>query len=376
MTETQQQRTLFSFPAIPPGPPSRRNWYQELLDDPECQNDPKKVQEAYESHRHAILSRSIGEFRSLARSISEDIPTLITPDVALIQHVSRQMAGSKAHEPFPLSPANCLVFWARPPHFILELMESIQSGLSSLAGRDLYLVPLPHMHLSVMELSHRHPIAHLRAVYNVVGESLLHTMADVPFTKYKESQGRSVARLIKPQLMMDRAGVAVTFVPDYSPQEGMDNSGQDITKNNPFTYHHLRASMQELALSSGIEIDTSYTAPSAHITIARFVSSHFFDGGEKHATSPPVPISPPTEQSPLSPSGNQNQRRVQKAEQWVDLIHGINEELGKQSEDPVFKEQLEWVVGQQRGLELQLGYVKFGRETERAEMVGQAVPLA
>lgn len=40
MTELHQQRPLFSFPAVPPGPPSRRNWYQELLDDPGCHNDP------------------------------------------------------------------------------------------------------------------------------------------------------------------------------------------------------------------------------------------------------------------------------------------------------------------------------------------------
>ncbi|GAD99413.1 hypothetical protein TERG_04420 [Paecilomyces variotii No. 5] len=227
-----------------------------------------------------------------------------------------------------------------------------------------------------MELSHRHPISHLRAVYNVVGDHLLRTMVDLPFAKYKESHGRSMARLIRPQLMMDRAGVAVTFVPDFSQAKTAESNGQGITDDDPFTYHHLRASLQDLALSSGIEIDTCYTTPSSHITIARFVSSHFFDGGGKNAASPPGPISPPTEQLPLSPSGDQNQRRVRKAEQWVELIHGINEELEKQSEDPILKEQLEWVVGQENGLEVQLGYVKFGREAKRAEMVGQAIPLA
>ncbi|KAL1859382.1 hypothetical protein Plec18170_002498 [Paecilomyces lecythidis] len=201
-------------------------------------------------------------------------------------------------------------------------------------------------------------------------------MVDVPFAKYRESQGRSMARLIKPQLMMDRAGVAVTFVPDDSQAKSTDNDGNGITGDDPFTYHHLRASLQDLALSSGVEIDTCYTTPSAHITIARFVSSHFFDGGGMHASSPPGPISPPTEQFPLSPSGDQNQQRVRKAEQWVELIHGINDELEKQSEDPILKDQLGWVVGQENGLEVQLGYVKFGREAKRAEMVGKAVPLA
>lgn len=312
----------------------------------------------------------------MAKSISEDIPTLITPDSALIQHLSQQGTDLRTHEPFPLSPANCLVLWARPPSFILNLIESIQNGLYSLAGRDLYLVPLSHMHLSVLELSHRHPISHLRAVYNAVGEPLLRTMVDIPFTKYTESQGRSVARLVKPQLMIDRAGVAVTFVPDDSLQDEIDgDSAPNITKNEPFTYHHLRSSLNSLALSSGVEIDTCYTAPSAHITIARFVSSHFFDGGPHHAVSHSASVPPPPEQpTPSYSSADLVQKRIQKAEQWVELIHGINDELRKQAEDPTLRKQLSWVVGQEKGLEVQLGYVKFGRDTDRAEIVGQALP--
>ena len=32
--------TLFTFSGLPAGPPSRRNWYKELLDHHDCQGSP------------------------------------------------------------------------------------------------------------------------------------------------------------------------------------------------------------------------------------------------------------------------------------------------------------------------------------------------
>lgn len=34
------QVPFFTFPPQQPGEPSTRNWYQELLDHPECANNP------------------------------------------------------------------------------------------------------------------------------------------------------------------------------------------------------------------------------------------------------------------------------------------------------------------------------------------------
>jgi len=88
--------------------------------------------------------------------------------------------------------------------------------------------------------------------------------------------------------------------------------------------------MQDLALESGVSIDTCYTAASAHVTLGRFIGDSW--AGEKG-----------------------------KREEFVDLVTRINGEL-----ENVGAEE-EWEVD---ALELQLGYLKFGVEREKAEMLG------
>lgn len=295
----------------------------------------------------------------------------IKPDMALVEHLSRVETSD---EPVPTSSANCLVFWARPPSSILKLIESVQLRLHSLVGKDLHLIPLPHVHLSVLELSHRHSISHLRNVYNAVGGELLQKMLDISLLADVHSGERASAPwLVKPQLMVDSTGVAVTFVPDCddAPKNNKEEEGSNMpeTTTNPFTYHHLRASMQTLALTSGVEIDTCYTAATAHITIARFISSNFFDMGDEDDRAPNG-LQPMSFPSHDTIGGHVKTERVA---QWIELVEKINFELREQFETPEAKGMLEWVVGQEAGLEVQLGYVKYGREAKRAEMVGRSI---
>lgn len=129
-------------------------------------------------------------------------------------------------------------------------------------------------------------------------------------------------------LLFDQRGLALSFVP--------------ATGHAPYkTYHHLRAALQACALSTGLSIDTCYTAPTAHITLGRFVGTAAFFGAQKAGVA-----------------------RMQ----FVAEVRRINAELrewwGREDEGG-------WVVGGESGLECQLGYLKFGRGAEHAEAVGR-----
>ncbi|PYI17323.1 hypothetical protein BO99DRAFT_404344 [Aspergillus violaceofuscus CBS 115571] len=343
----------FTFPPQQPGEPSTRNWYQELLDHPECANNPTKIQEAYESFRIASLERSIGLLHPSGRDGSTDSrnsshsgpPTSqrITPDEALIRYLKWQTDetdGAQEIEKLSKRDVNCLVIWTRPDPSTTRLLLDIQQRLAQLVGSDLHLTPHSSLHLSIIELSHRHPIAHLREVYAHIGESQLKALLDTPRNEYHQEQ-RHIARLVKPKLLFDKLGVAISFVPAAD-----DNAG-------PYTYHHLRNQLHTMALQSGVSIDTCYTAPIAHVTLGRFVGTAFFQGGEAGIGDDP---------------GKLEEQERRATERWVDLITEINEDLERECLG-----QVVWEVGQRTALEVQLGYIKFGRGVEEAELVG--VPI-
>jgi hypothetical protein len=190
---------------------------------------------------------------------------------------------------------------------MISLIQSLQSRLSSLIGSDLHLIPSQDLHLSVIELSHRHSVAHLRSVVNEIGTSRIQNMLNLLSGLDRKPS------LVYPQLNIDKMGMAISFVP---------------SSQQSYTYHHLRADMHGKALESGISIDMCYTAPSAHVTIGRFVGNGSFE---------------------------EEERRIE----FVGLVEEINGEL-----------KGEWVVGEDEGLELQLGYLKFGRARARGDMCG------
>ena len=202
---------------------------------------------------------------------------------------------------------------------------------------DLYAVPTTDLHLSILELSHQHTLAHLRAVHALLGPTLVSSMLNLPHRdpsafSHRASSPSAVAapKLVRPLLVFDQRGLALTFVPAApAPRR---------------TYHHLRAALQAHALSSGLAIDTCYTTATAHITLARFVGTDAFfdrDGGDGSAA----------------------------AQRFVDLIHRVNEGL-RVAWEAGDKDDGSWTVGGEAGLELQLGYLKFGRAREAADAVG------
>jgi hypothetical protein len=240
----------FSFPALEAGPPSRRNWYQELLDHPDC-HGAQQVSEAYEAHRTAYLSKNLQDLVSAKNSV--------TANKALNAYLDRQQHPDQPVGPLgePLSDMdiNCLGISTRPPPAIISLIQSLQTQLSTLIGPDFYAMPESLLHIAMVELAHRHTIAYLSSISAAVGPTRLQTMLNLVSTL------PSKPRLVSPRLSFDAGGIALTFIPDPA---------------QTYTYHHLRADMHAIALESGGAFDMCYTAPSAHVTLGRFGGDEWF----------------------------------------------------------------------------------------------------
>lgn len=233
---------------------------------------------------------------------------------------------------------NCFCIWARPDERTLAIIQAAQARLKGLAGPDLHLIPAEDMHLSVIEVSHRHTVPFLREVSSFVGEELLSKLLSVA------SGVEQQPRLIKPMLLFDKGGVALSFVP------ASDSQNREEGQDEGYTYHHLRTQLLTKLLETGMAIDTCYTAPIAHVTIARFVDDRLFN-----------------------PSADWPRTKEERVQEWIDLIQDLNRELKSRywgDENDTGSERFEWVVGKEKSLEAQLGYIKFGRPRRTALMVG------
>lgn len=307
-----------------------------------------KIQEAYEHFRASSLARSISSFYENSTAEDGQSTQFITPDAALIRYLRLQKESDGRHheiEELSNQDANCLVIWARPETKILNLLVKVQSCLSNLVGpgeydtsdtptiysflfADLYLIPPADMHLSVIELSHRHSVNQLRSVYEKVGIAQSMRLLDVPRAEYNIN--KNPIRLVKPMIIFDKVGVAVAFVP----------------AEDSYSHHHFRNQLHTMALATGVAIDTCYTAPLAHVTVARFIGNAFFEASDQGGTI---------------------EAKRRRMETWIGVIEQMNEDLREHWDD------LAWVIGEEKPLEIQLGYVKFGRQTEKADLVGSTL---
>lgn len=143
-------------------------------------------------------------------------------------------------------------------------------------------------------------------------------------------------RLIKPRISYDSAAIALSFVPAVG--EGTNDEWRK--RNDRYTYHHLRRDLFDKVTAAGIDVAGRYAVPSAHITIARFISH---DGSDR--------------------AGNAIDHR--HISEFVKRLEEINEGL-KFKYWP--KDNLEnstrageWCVGEEKGLELIKGTIWYGK---------------
>lgn len=144
------------------------------------------------------------------------------------------------------------------------------------------------------------------------------------------------ARLVKPLLSYDNQAIALSLLP-ASENDIRDDSAA-ITAS--YTYHHLRRDLYNLCTSAGVDVGSRYVAPSAHLTIARFVTTGTSDEGDKHQLS-----------------------SVAGMARWVAELDDINTWLRKEywpKPGSTASIEGEWVVGEGKGLECRAGTLWYG----------------
>lgn len=152
-------------------------------------------------------------------------------------------------------------------------------------------------------------------------------------------------RLIKPVVNYDASAMALSFVPAAGEKARSQTHSLD---DDTYSYHHLRRDFYDRSADTGIDVISRYITPSAHITIARFITQEGF-----------------LLENPGS-DGSRVDREQLKA--LVEKIEHINQKLQQkywpsEDTDSTVASKGEWLVGQEKGVELCGGASWYGGGT-------------
>ncbi|KAG0646916.1 hypothetical protein D0Z07_6198 [Hyphodiscus hymeniophilus] len=284
------------------------NPYDALIEA--CEDDPALIQARYDIHR------TTRNGQQKAKLLSSEFSGLILDPVL-------QKLVDPAIQPGFQDPRHCIVFWARPPAHIRALVDRIQQELLSSAP-NLWLMPLERLHLTALEITHSLTSPEIQSILTAMGPSTIEKMTDYTYSRR--------ARLTKPILSYDGAAVALSFLPAAGELLPASSPQGRTKEDDRFTYHHLRRDLFNIALASGVSIDSRYVVPSSHITVGRFLTQGDHDEKEK----------------------------MQK---WFEKIAEINGWLEREfwprneEERDVRKE---WLVGDGKGLDCREGALWYG----------------
>lgn len=263
---------------------------------------------------------------------------------------------------------NCLVFWARPPEHVIQLASYLQRWLKKAAPGmytpscphsellqqcrpanrwtcpclDLWLMPSHRMHMTTLEVTHSRTPDEISNLVSGIRPAIP-IITNLTYTRR--------CRLVKPMLSYDLSALALSFLPaageiilaptQLPPGQQQQQHGECATTANgdEYTYHHLRRDVFYLLRQAGVEVDSRYVLPSAHITIGRYLTETDHDTREKRET-------------------------------WVRTIEEINKWLETEVWDTERGSYVgEWMVGQERGLDARSGTLWYGGG--RTLMVGE-----
>lgn len=181
--------------------------------------------------------------------------------------------------------------------------------------------------MTALEVAHSLTESEIEGVLHIM-EPMIPKITDYPFDHR--------AKLVKPSLNYDTQAIALSFLPasDEAMPEALDGSAIQ------YTYHHLRRDLYDRCKSSGVAIGSRYVVPSAHLTLARFVTKENLAKGDQS-------------QAPSSA----------EMIKWVSRLEDINtwlqDEYWPESRSAT-KTEGEWVVGDERGLDCRVGTVWYG----------------
>lgn len=189
-----------------------------------------------------------------------------------------------------------------------------------------------NLHTTVLEVAHSVTETQIEDLIQILQSSTNITKAQIA----EHTIGHRT-RLLKPMVSFDSAALALSFVP----AAGECSTERSDGHNDNYTYHHLRRDIFDMVRQTNVPVASRYSVPSAHVTIARFITHEGFlvDG-----THP----------------GQLDHSRVKLL---VDKIGDINEKLKSAywpQPDGTNPEGGEWVVGQDKGLVIRRGRLWYG----------------
>ncbi|RMZ88424.1 hypothetical protein DV736_g4338, partial [Chaetothyriales sp. CBS 134916] len=297
-----------------PSTPVTSNPYDGLIQATD--NDPMKLQERYQLHRVTRNAQQKAEI--LADNFSGWV---------LDEHLTK-LEGPQRDGNYQ-DTRYCLVFWARPPQKVKNLTQIIQQKLKD-AAPGLWLMPIDNLHMTALEVTHSKTEAEIENLVSIL-ESSYKSIADRKLDQHGP-------RLIKPMLSYDSAALALSFVPAAGELPPADRSaGED-----KYTYHHLRRDLYTQITNTGIQVDSRYVVPSAHLTIARFNTPNPFGD------------------DPLDTSINID---IHTRRHWLNELEMINKwleaEFWPEGHDKIMPGG-EWLVGEEKGLDFRKGTLWYG----------------
>lgn len=172
------------------------------------------------------------------------------------------------------------------------------------------------LHMTALEVTHSKTPSEIENLVKIL-EPSVQSIADYTY------QHR--ARLIRPMLSYDSAAIALSFEPAAG-QESKE------TNSEAFTYHHLRRDLYNLCQDAGLEVASRYVVPSAHLTIARFVTQKIYE----------------------------QRKVVQLVEELERINRGLRADLWPKEDVDSISPMGEWTVGEGKGLECRKGTLWYG----------------
>lgn len=185
-------------------------------------------------------------------------------------------------------------------------------------------MPSSGLHMTALEITHS-----LRAgeIEELVTQ-LTPVVAEI--TDYTLSHR---ARLVRPLLSYDAQALALSFVPATAACTSSRAKDHDDT----YSYHHLRRDLFTRVQKTRVTVASRYVFPSAHITIARFITNKDFE----------------------TESGEVDHANVDKL---IKAIDNVNLWLAKEywPKHGAVKNGGEWIVGEEQGLDCRKGTLWYG----------------
>lgn len=187
-------------------------------------------------------------------------------------------------------------------------------------------MPQENLHLTAMEMTHSKTAEEIQHLVSIMKDKIP-TITDYTFS-YR-------ARLIKPMIGFDASALALSFVPAAG--EGL-HSGRTL-EDDQYTYHHLRRDLYDMCNSTSAPVDSRYVVPTSHLTVGRFIYAKDL----------------------ADEAGKPDEKKM---EMFIKKIEAMNEwlrqEFWPEYNDGRIPDGGEWVVGEEKGLELRMGTVWYG----------------